>query len=128
MLSISNVDEIIYYINTALNNNLNKRELQERIKNNEYGRLSEETKNKVIELRQLEVIDLVPNPIKIKNNSLNEKITEYVLKQAILNNLDEFLLELGFGFTYVGNEFKIKLGDKYNYIDLLLFNIDIIVM
>ena len=32
--------------------------------------------------------------------------------------------EIGFGFTYVGNEFKIKLGDKYNYIDLLLFNIE----
>ena len=49
LLSISNVDEIIYYINTALNNNLNKRELQDKIKNKEYGRLSEETKNKLIE-------------------------------------------------------------------------------
>lgn len=123
LLSISNVDEIIYYINTALNNNLNKRELQDKIKNNEYGRLSEETKNKLIEFRQLEVIDLVPNPIKIRNNSLKEKITEYVLKQSILNNLDQFLSELGFGFTYVGNEFKIKLDNRYNYIDLLLFNI-----
>ena len=124
LLSISNVDEIIYYINTALNNNLNKRELQDKIKNKEYGRLSEETKNKLIESKHLEVTDLVPNPIKIKNNSSNENVTEYALKQLILNNLDHFLSEIGFGFTYVGNEFKIKLGDKYNYIDLLLFNIE----
>ena len=124
LLSISNVDEIIYYINTALNNNLNKRELQDKIKNKEYGRLSEETKNKLIESKHLEVTDLVPNPIKIKNNSSHENVTEYALKQLILNNLDHFLLEIGFGFTYVGNEFKIKLGDKYNYIDLLLFNIE----
>ena len=89
-----------------------------------YNRLSEETKNKLIESKHLEVTDLVPNPIKIKNNSSNENVTEYALKQLILNNLDHFLSEIGFGFTYVGNEFKIKLGDKYNYIDLLLFNIE----
>ena len=46
-----------------------------------------------------------------------------MLKQIILNNLDEFLLQLGDEFTYVGNEYKIKLGDRYNYIDLLLYNI-----
>ena len=49
-------------------------------------------------------------------------MNEYVLKQAILNNLDEFLSQLGNGFTYVGNEYKIKIGKTYNYIDLLLFN------
>ena len=37
---------------------------------------------------------------------------------------DEFLLQLGNGFTYVGNEYKIKIGNTYNYIDLLLFNIE----
>ncbi len=42
----------------------------------------------------------------------------------MLNNLDEFLKELGYGFTYVGNEYKIKIGNRYNYIDLLLFNIE----
>ena len=65
---------------------------------------------------------MVPNPIVVKVNSLNEKLTEYTLKQAILNNLDDFLFQLGYGFTYVGNEFKIKIGDRYNYIDLLLYN------
>jgi len=38
-------------------------------------------------------------------------------------NIDDFLRQLGIGFTYVGNEYKIRLGDKYNYIDLLLYNI-----
>lgn len=123
LLSLKNVDEIIYYINVALNNNLNKRELQERINNQEYDRLSSETKIKLIESEELKANDLVPNPIIIKSNLLQEEITEYALKQMILNNLDEFLLQLGDGFTYVGNEYKIKLGDRYNYIDLLLYNI-----
>ena len=52
-----------------------------------------------------------------------EKITEYALKQAILNNLDNFLKQLGNGFLYAGNEYKIKIGNKYNYIDLLLYNV-----
>ena len=53
-----------------------------------------------------------------------EKITEYALKQAILNNLDNFLKQLGNGFLYAGNEYKIKIGNNYNYIDLLLYNIE----
>ena len=123
LLSLKNVDEIIYYINVTLNNNLNKRELQERINNQEYDRLNDETKIKLIESEELKVNDLVPNPIIIKSNLLKEDLTEYALKQAILNNLDDFLLQLGNGFTYVGNEYKIKLDDRYNYIDLLLYNI-----
>ena len=50
-------------------------------------------------------------------------MTEYALKQIVLNNLDEFLLQLGNGFAYLGNEYRIKIGDRYNYIDILLFNI-----
>lgn len=37
--------------------------------------------------------------------------------------MDNFLTELGEGFCYIKNEYKIKLGDKYNHIDLLLYNI-----
>lgn len=51
-------------------------------------------------------------------------MTEYTLKEIILNNLDKFLLQLSNSFAYVDNEYKIKLGGIYNYIDLLLFNIE----
>ena len=91
LLSLKNEDEIIYYINTTINNNLNKRELQEKINNHEYDRLSSETKIKLIESEYLMVNDLVPNPIIIKSDSLKDEISEYALKQAILNNIDDFL-------------------------------------
>ena len=45
-----------------------------------------------------------------------------MLKQLILEDLDSFLKELGKGFTYVSTEYPIKIGNRYNYIDLLLFN------
>ena len=122
VLSLKDINEIRYYLNECENKNLTQRQLHELIKQKSYDRLSEEAKRKMIELEELKVSDLVPNPIVIKSNQLQEEITEYALKQLILNNLDEFLIQLGSGFTYVGNEFKIRLGDRYNYIDLLLFN------
>lgn len=123
LLPLKNEDEIIYYINLTINNNLSKRELQEKIQNREYDRLNSETKRKLIKSDALMVNDLVLNPITIKSDSLKKELTEYALKQAILNNIDNFLRQLGIGFTYAGNEYKIKIGDRYNYIDLLLYNI-----
>lgn len=123
LITIKNIDEIIYYIFICEKYNLSKRQLQERIKNHEYDRLSDNVKNKLITKEQLNVNDLVPNPIIIKTNSLKEDLSEYVLKQLLLNNLDDFLNQLGIGFTYVGNEYKIKIDNRYNYIDLLLYNI-----
>ena len=66
LLVVKNINAIKYYIKICEKNNLTKRELQEKIKNNEY-----------------------------------------VLKELVLNNLDNFFIQLGYGFTYVGNEFKV---------------------
>ena len=66
----------------------------------------------------------MPNPIVINANVLNDNLSEYALKQSIMNSLDDFLSQLGIGFTYVGNEYKIKIGNVYNYIDILLFNVE----
>ena len=122
LLSLKDTNEIIYYINECQKKNLTQRELHELIKNNSYNRLSDETKNKLIESDELEVKEFIPNPIIIKTESIKEKLTEYALKEMILVNIDAFLNQLGLGYTYVGNEYKIKMGDRYNYIDLLLFN------
>ena len=44
------------------------------------------------------------------------------MQKVILENLDDFLKELGNSFCYIANEYKIKIGNYYNYIDLLLYN------
>lgn len=118
------VDTINYYITTTVKNNLSVRELESRIKSKEYERLPLETKNKLISNDNLEVQDLVKNPIMIKNVNNVEIIKETVLKQVILEDLDSFLSELGDGFCYISNEYKLLIGNRYNYIDLLLFNIE----
>ncbi len=122
LLPLKNVDEIKYYIDVCEKRNLTKRELQSLIKSKEYERLSEKTKNKLITNEELKLPDLVPDPLLIKSEFNIEQLTEYALKQSILNNLDNFLTQLGNGFSYIGNEYKMKVGNNYNYIDLLLYN------
>ena len=124
LLPLKNENEVNYYIRLSIKNNLSVRELKTRIKNKEYERLDEKTKIKLKEEKtNLEVKDLIKEPILIENKSNYEVISEKVLQNLILEDIPSFLDELGTGFTFIRNEYKIKLGDRYNYIDLLLFNI-----
>ena len=122
LLKLTDENIINYYIKISEEQNLSVRELRKKIKSNEYERLDEETKKKLKNKEELKVPDLVKNPIQIKNTSGNNEISEKVLQKLILEDIPSFLDELGNGFTFVRNEYKIKIGDRYNYIDLLLFN------
>ena len=113
-----------YYIKIVIHENLSVRQLRERIKNQEYERLPEETRNKLINKEEVKIHDLVKNPIIIKNSSNYENISEKILQRLILENIEEFMKQLGNSFCFIGSEYKIKLGDRYNYLDLLLFNIE----
>ena len=124
LLSIKDERKLNYYINISIKNNLSKRQLREKIKTNEYERLDEETKSKLINNEEYYVTDFVKNPILIKNNFNYKEISEKVLKKLILENIESFMNELGNSFCFVGSEYKIKIGNRYNYIDLLLFNIE----
>ena len=117
MLSLNDFKAIEYYMNIAVFQNLSYRELRERIKTKEYERIGEKT-----ELEEPKINTLIKNPILIKIKNKNNKLTEYALHQSILENMEDFLKELGIGFTFAGSEVKIKIGDRYNYIDLLSFN------
>ena len=119
---IKNIDEIRYYIDISISQNLSRNELRNRIKSKEYERLDSKTKEKLINKEDTLVSDFVKDPI-IINNSLNYiEISERVLEELILNDLENFLNQLGNGFSFIGSEYKIKIGNTYNYIDILLFN------
>ena len=117
------VDSMNYYIQTIINNHLSVRELEFKIKSNEYERLPKSTKNKLISKDKVEIKDLVPNPILIKNKNNVDLVTEKALHRLILEDIESFMKELGDSFSFIGSEYKIKIGDRNYYIDLLLFNI-----
>lgn len=128
IIPIKNENERNYYINLVNKNNLSVRQLQKEIKNKAFERLEDKTKENIELIEKDETIDVmefIKDPLlldlqELKNKELNEK----ALKQAILKQIEKFLLELGVGFSFVGSEKKIKVGDNYHYIDLLFFNIE----
>ena len=124
LLPLANINEINYYIRITEQQNLSVRQLRERIKNKEYDRLNKKTKEKLITSEETKVNDFIKNPILIKNSYDYKEISEKILQKLILEDIENFLLELGEGFTFIKSEYKIKLGDRYNYIDLLLYNIN----
>lgn len=123
IMPLKDKDKMYYYANLSIKENLSKRQLQLKIKNKEYERLDNKTKEKLITKAKTKVTDFIKNPIIIKNSNNYEEISEKVLKRLILEDIKNFLKELGEGFTYISDEYKIKIGDTYNYIDLLLYNI-----
>ena len=124
LLPYEDINKIKYYIKRIEEQNLSVRQLRQRIKSNEYERLDESTKNKLITKEEVNVVDFVKNPILIRNSHNYEDISEKVLQKLILEDIEFFMKELGNSFCFIGSEYKIKLDDRYNYIDLLLFNIE----
>jgi len=123
LLKIHDYNIINYYIHLIEQQNLSVRELRNKIKNKEYERLDNSTKLKLIDNKVITINDYVKNPIIIKNTNKYEIISEKILQKLILEDIESFMKELGDSFSFIGSEYKIKIGDKYNYIDLLLFNI-----
>ena len=71
-----------------------------------------------------EILDEVKDTIIIKSKSnINiENIKENVLQKLILDDISSFLKQLGNGYAFIDSEYKIKIGNTYNYIDILLYN------
>ena len=124
LLPYNDINKINYYIMISEKLHLSVRQLRERIKNKEYERLPEKTKYKLITNEEIKVQDIIKNPIIIHNPNDIEVVTEKTLHKLILEDMSNFLKELGSGFAFIDSEYKIKIGSDYHYIDFLLFNIE----
>ena len=112
-----------YYINICIKQNLSKNQLIEKIKNQEYERLEYKDNIELITdiNQEITMKDMIKDPIIIKSCNDLDKLDEKALKKFILEEIEEFLLELGTGFLFAGSE--IKLGKSR--CDLLFFNTEL---
>ena len=118
IIKLNDVQKIKYYTYICEIQNLSVRELRNKIKSKEYERIGYKE-----ELEEPKVNTLIKDPIIINTKSkINDEISEYVLHEFILEDMDNFLKELGNWFAYIGHEVKIKIGEYFHYIDFLLFN------
>lgn len=130
LLPIKDENKRNYYINLCITEQLSKRELIDRIKSNSYERLLVKPKhidiiNKENDNSVYDIKEHIKNPIVININKEEIPNNEHYLQLLLLSKLKNFFEELGHGFTFVSNEYKIKEGNKTYYIDLLLFNVEI---
>lgn len=66
--------------------------------------------------------ELIKDPYNFDFIQLTDEYKEKELKDALIENITKFLMELGAGFAYIGKEYKLKIGTKERYIDLLFYN------
>ena len=125
--STSSMEEKEFYIRMCIKNNYSKRELDRQLSSAYFQRymLSEGKANqslvkavgeedypntRILDTYSLEFLDL-PN-----------QYSEKDLKKAIISNMKDFILEIGKDFTFVGEEYRVQVGNEDFYIDLLFYN------
>ena len=69
--------------------------------------------------------ELTKDPYNFAFTGITGKYNERLLKDKLLNNITQFLVELGTGFAYVGKEYRLQIGDTENFIDLLFYNLNL---
>ncbi|MDO4962492.1 MAG: PDDEXK nuclease domain-containing protein [bacterium] len=130
LIKIDDVNKRNFYMHECINSNWDVRELQRQRTTLLYERLlASKDKNKVFELSTVghklsEPKDIIKDPFVLEFLDIKEN-TNYLesdLEKNILNHLKEFLLELGKGFTYVGNQVRITLDTEHYYPDLVFYN------
>ena len=69
--------------------------------------------------------ELTKDPYNFAFTGMTDRYNERLLKDALLNNITRFLTELGTGFAYVGKEYRLQIGEKERFIDLLFYNLNL---
>ena len=130
LMTIDDEQERKFYEIESEKNNWSVRELQRQFDSALYTRLSlSRNKKKVLELSKKGQLiksaqDVIKDPYILEFVGLDEKASysETELETAIINKLEDFLLELGKGFTFVARQQRISFDDKHFYCDLVFYN------
>ena len=123
ILPIKDENKRNYYINLCIANNLSKRELEKEIKSNSYERLEYKPDkiDVVVSTKVPAIVNNFKNPILLELKDKEIK-SESDLEKLIYSQLSYVFLQLGKGFTWVGNQYKVSDGNKNYFIDMLLYN------
>ncbi|WP_064612528.1 PDDEXK nuclease domain-containing protein [Streptobacillus moniliformis] len=126
MYKCKTVEEALFYVGKTLENGWSRTVLEHQIESNLYKRLGSAITNFETILPALQS-DLAKQTIKDPYNfdflTLTEDYNEKELEKELVSRITDFLLELGAGFSYVGKQVHIKVGESDFYIDLLFYHI-----
>jgi len=113
-----------YYLQEAANENWTVRQLECLIKSQSYQRLLSTQAEKNAASNKPNNLDFIKDPYVLEFLQLPEqrKLKESKLEQAIIDELKNFLLEMGKGFSFVARQMRISTETSHFYIDLVFYN------
>lgn len=126
MYKCKDINEAIFYVQKTMDNNWSRSVLEHQIDSRLYERQGKAITNFHVKLPEPQS-DLAEQTLKDPYNfdflSLREEYDEKELEDALVNQITQFLLELGTGFSYIGRQVHIKVGETGFYMDLLFYHV-----
>lgn len=125
---LSNPEKALFYIHQTVENGWSRNMLLNFIGTGLYERQGKALTNfkQTLPSEDSDLAqELTKNPYSFGFTGITKPYNERILKDALLNNITTFLTELGTGFAYVGKEYRLKIGEKENFIDLLFYNLNL---
>lgn len=118
----------LFYVNKVIENNWSRAMLLNFLDTDLYDRQGKAITNFQATLPDIQsdlAQAITKDPYNFDFLTLTEKYNEKELKDALMDNITRFLLELGNGFSFVGREYRLEIGETENFIDMLFFNINL---
>lgn len=118
----------LFYVQQAIENGWSRNVLHNYIDSSLYERQGKALSNFTRTLPDVGsdlAQEITRDPYNFAFTGITKPYNERILKDALLNNITKFLTELGTGFAYVGKEYRLQIGEKENFIDLLFYNLNL---
>lgn len=124
----NNPDKAVFFVNQAIDKGWSRDVLLNFIGTDLYERQGKALTNFERTLPEITsdlAQELTKDPYNFAFTGITNKYNEKTLKDALLNNITQFLIELGTGFAYIGREYRLQIGDSEKFIDLLFYNLNL---
>ncbi len=121
-----NIDKALFFIHQTIENDWSRSILENWIDTDLFersGKALTNFKDTMPEESGGLAQDLTKDPYNFAFTGIRSKYNEMQLKEALLKNITDFLIELGTGFAYVGKEYRLQIGETEKFIDLLFYNL-----
>jgi predicted nuclease of restriction endonuclease-like (RecB) superfamily len=125
---IKQQDELEFYLTQTIENNWSRNILQMQIDSNLYQRKGKAIHNfkEVLPLPEADLLhETLKNPYNFDFLSLEKNVLEKDIEKGLIQNITQFILELGKGFAFLGKQYKIAYNNKEYFIDLLFYNVNL---
>ena len=126
MYKCKSIEEALFYVQKTMDNGWSRNVLEHQIDGGLYGRQGKAVTNFQLKLPEPQsdlAEQTLKNPYNFDFLTLREEYDEKELEDALVNQITQFLLELGTGFSYLGRQVHIRVGESDFYMDLLFYHV-----